>query len=80
MLKTQLAIQVEGRSSSSANMGKNFEDWLQYNLLMIFNHLEIIGAAISDKYLMGCDILESQFITSLTKDNNDSTLRHLTFK
>ena len=39
MLKKQLALQVEQGSSSSANMGKNFEDWLQYNLLMIFTHL-----------------------------------------
>ena len=36
MLKTQLVIQVERRSSSSVNTGKNCEDWLQNNLLMIF--------------------------------------------
>ena len=63
-------------------MGKNCENWLQYNLLMIFAYLLKVGAVILEKYWMGCDILAGQFLSRLTEDNNDidSTLRHLTFK
>ena len=61
-------------------MGKNCEDWWQYNLLMIVVYLQKVGAAISEKYWIGCDILAGQLLSRLIEDNNDGTLRHWTFK